>query len=71
MAELVYKVSLATIFAALLVGGIIDFGFWLADRKTISLWLAADGHMDWFYWPASVMLVFLLVLGIHLEYLRR
>lgn len=66
--EVIWKTGLAAIGAVFLLGGIADAVVWLRGKETASIWLV--DHMEWFGWPAFLMVVFIVAMRIHLDLLR-
>lgn len=64
MAQGIYFAGLAIIALVLIMGGLADAALWYASKRTITDFLR--GHPYWFLVPASLMLLFLVGLSLHL-----
>lgn len=64
MARCIWETALLAIAFVLVSGGVADFGLWLRDETTVSQLLRE--RPAWFWWPAGLMVLFLVLLALHL-----
>lgn len=64
MAQLIYKLALSMIAAAIVGAGVCDLVLYLRGEQTISAWLRLNP--GWFFWAEIAAAMFLLVLWLHL-----
>jgi hypothetical protein len=65
MAREVYQTAVAAILGIIALGALVDLLLVVTGSETVSGWLT-DGRLAWWFWPAGLMLAFIVVVTIHL-----